>query len=140
LHFGNNPKGFDEFKILLGQGAYYNPRFITQKGDTMISGYVTDITTDLTLDWMKNRRDPKKPFMLMYLHKAPHRAWLPSEKYYTEFTKKIFPLPKTLFDDLKTRGTAAKTTEMGILKHMSLVNDTKLTPSTMYTLGLKRLE
>ncbi|MGB5388158.1 MAG: sulfatase-like hydrolase/transferase, partial [Eudoraea sp.] len=25
LHFGNNPKGFDEFKILPGQGDYYNP-------------------------------------------------------------------------------------------------------------------
>ena len=136
LHFGNNPKGFDEFKILPGQGAYYNPRFITQKGDTIIEGYVTDITTDLTLDWMKNRRDPNKPFMLMYLHKAPHRAWLPSEKHYKEFTKKTFPLPATLFDDYKTRGTAAKTAEMGILKHMSLVNDTKLTPATMAKLNL----
>ena len=29
LHFGNNPKGFDQFAILPGQGAYYNPEFIT---------------------------------------------------------------------------------------------------------------
>jgi arylsulfatase A-like enzyme len=137
LHFGNNPKGFDEFKILPGQGAYYNPKFITQKGDTIVEGYVTDITTDLTLDWMKNRRDPKKPFMLMYLHKAPHRAWLPSEKYYKEFTKKTFPLPTTLFDDYKTRGTASKTAEMRIFKHMSLINDNKLTPQTIKELGIK---
>ncbi|AUC83835.1 sulfatase [Polaribacter sp. ALD11] len=137
LHFGNNPKGFDEFKILPGQGAYYNPKFITQKGDTIINGYVTDITTDLTLDWMKNRRDPKKPFMLMYLHKAPHRAWLPSKKYFTEYTKKTFPLPATLFDDYKTRGTASKTAQMGIFKHMSLTNDNKLTPQTIKELGIK---
>lgn len=136
LHFGNNPKGFDEFKILPGQGDYYNPKFITQKGDTIIDGYVTDITTDLTLDWMKNRRDPKKPFMLMYLHKAPHRAWLPKEKYYKEFTKKTFPLPETLFDDYSTRGTAARTAEMGILKHMSLANDTKVYPEVMKALGI----
>ncbi len=136
LHFGNNPKGFDEFMILPGQGEYYNPKFISEKGDTIIKGYVTDITTDLTLDWMKNRRDPNKPFMLMYLHKAPHRAWLPTQKYYTEYTKKTFPLPETLFDDYKTRGSAAKTAEMGILKHMSLVNDNKLTPKTMKELGL----
>ena len=57
LHFGNNPKGFDEFKILPGQGDYYNPKFITKKGDTIIDGYVTDIITDITLDWMKNRKD-----------------------------------------------------------------------------------
>ena len=30
LHFGNSPKGFDEFKILPGQGTYYNPDFITK--------------------------------------------------------------------------------------------------------------
>tara|TARA_R110002012_G_scaffold318604_1_gene537327 strand:- start:10944 stop:12539 length:1596 start_codon:yes stop_codon:yes gene_type:complete len=137
LHFGNNPKGFDEFKILPGQGAYYNPKFITQKGDTIVEGYVTDITTDLTLDWMKNRRDPKKPFMLMYLHKAPHRAWLPSKKYYTEFTQKTFPLPATLFDGYETRGTASKTAEMGIFKHMSLTNDNKLTPETIKALGIR---
>ena len=87
LHFGNNPKGFDEFKILPDQGNYYNPDFITQKGDTTITGYVTDITTDLTLDWLEHRRDKSKPFLLMYLHKAPHRPWLPKEKYYKEFTK-----------------------------------------------------
>ncbi|WOD42815.1 sulfatase family protein [Hwangdonia lutea] len=138
LHFGNNPKGFDEFKILPGQGSYYNPRFITQKGDTIIKGYVTDITTDLTLDWMKNRRDPNKPFMLMYLHKAPHRAWLPNKKHYTEFTKKTFPLPETLFDDYNTRSTAAKTAEMGIFKHMSLINDVKLRPETVKELGIKQ--
>ena len=67
LHFGNNPKGFDEFKILPGQGDYYNPKFITQDGDTVITGYVTDIITDLTLDWMEKRRDTAKPFLLMYL-------------------------------------------------------------------------
>ena len=138
LHFGNNPKGFDEFKILPGQGSYYNPRFITQKGDTIIKGYVTDITTDLTLDWMKNRRDKKKPFLLMYLHKAPHRAWLPSEKYYKEFTQKTFPLPATLFDNFKTRETTAQPAEMGIFKHMSLINDTKLTPQTVKELGIKQ--
>ena len=138
LHFGNNPKGFDEFKILPGQGNYYNPRFITQKGDTIIKGYVTDITTDLTLDWMKNRRDKKKPFLLMYLHKAPHRAWLPSEKYYKEFTQKTFPLPTTLFDNFKTRETTAQPAEMGIFKHMSLINDTKLTPQTVKELGIKQ--
>lgn len=126
LHFGNTPKGFDEFKILPGQGDYYNPKFITSEGDTTVTGYVTDITTDLTLDWMEKRRDTSKPFMLMYLHKAPHRTWLPAERHYREYTKKTFPLPETLFDDYRTRGEAAKTAEMGILKEMQLRYDNKL--------------
>src|SRR5690606_28502495 len=127
LHFGNTPKGFDEFKILPGQGDYYNPNFITSEGDTTVTGYVTDIITDFTLDWLEKRRDTSRPFMLMYLHKAPHRTWLPAERHYREYTKKSFPLPETLFDDYRTRGEAAKTAEMGILKEMQLRYDNKLT-------------
>ena len=67
LHFGNNPKGIDEFKILPGQGNYYNPDFDTNEGRIKVEGYTTDIITDLTLDWMRNRRDPEKPFLLFYL-------------------------------------------------------------------------
>src|SRR6056300_1020452 len=85
LHFGNNPKGIDEFKILPGQGAYYNPDFNTNDGRIRIEGYTTDVITDLTMDWMKNRRDTEKPFLLFYLHKAPHREWLPAERHFKEF-------------------------------------------------------
>ncbi|WP_211211951.1 sulfatase-like hydrolase/transferase, partial [Flexithrix dorotheae] len=70
LHFGNNPKGVDDFKILPGQGHYINPTFITPQGDTTITGYVTDIITDLTINWLDEKRDKEKPFMMMYLHKA----------------------------------------------------------------------
>jgi len=136
LHFGNNPKGFDEFKILPGQGSYYNPKFITQKGDTIINGYVTDITTDLALDWLEHRRVPEKPFLLMYLHKAPHRAWYPDEKHYKEFTKKKFPLPATLFDDYEGR-VAAKTAEMNILNHMLLSYDNKIEEDVLKRLKVK---
>ena len=137
LHFGNNPKGFDEFKILPGQGDYYNPKFITQKGDTTITGYVTDIITDLTLDWFKKRRDTAKPFLLMYLHKAPHRSWLPAKRHYKEFTKKTFPLPETLFDDYASRGKAAETAEMNILKHMVLNYDNKISKELIAELNIK---
>ena len=100
LHFGNSPKGFDQFKILPGQGHYYNPDFITKKeGNITVEGYTTDIITDMTLDWLDQERDTTKPFMLMYLHKAPHREWLPPERHYKEFTKRTFPEPPTLFDD-----------------------------------------
>ena len=136
LHFGNNPKGFDEFKILPGQGDYYNPTFNTLEGDTTITGYVTDIITDLTLDWLQKRRDTSRPFLLMYLHKAPHRSWLPAERHYKEFTRKTFPLPETLFDDYTTRSKAAETAEMNILKHMVLNYDNKVLPEVIKELQI----
>ena len=105
LHFGNNPKGVDDFMILPGQGNYINPDFITKNGDTTrIEGYVTDIITDLTLDWMDQKRDTTKPFMLMYLHKAPHRPWWPRPDKFEEFLGKRFPEPETLFDDYENQG------------------------------------
>ena len=137
LHFGNNPKGFDEFKILPGQGTYYNPDFITKKeGKIRLEGYTTDIITDMTLDWLEEERDPNKPFLLMYLHKAPHREWLPAPRYFKEFTKKTFVEPETLFDDYEGRGTAAKTAEMNLLTHMNWAGDSKIYPEVMDELGI----
>ncbi len=134
LHFGNNPKGVDDFMILPGQGNYINPDFITNNGDTTITGYVTDIITDLTIDWFDKKRDPEKPFMMMYLHKAPHRPWWPSPEKFKEFSKKQFPEPETLFDDYENRGTAAKTAEMNVLNHMMYSHDSKIRPETIATM------
>ena len=135
LHFGNNPKGVDDFLILPGQGNYINPRFIGPKGDTIITGYVTDIITDLTLNWLDEKRDKSKPFMMMYLHKAPHRPWWPSPEKFAEFTQKTFPEPATLFDDYNNRGTAAKTAEMNLLNHMMYSHDSKIRPETLEAMG-----
>ena len=135
LHFGNNPKGVDNFMILPGQGDYINPDFITQKGDTTITGYVTDIITDLAINWLDKKRSKDKPFMMMYMHKAPHRPWWPSPEKFKEFNKKIIPEPESLFDDYKNRGTAAKTAEMNIFKHMMYSHDSKIRPETLSDMG-----
>ncbi len=131
LHFGNNPKGFDDFLILPGQGSYINPLFLGKDKDTIINGHVTDIITDLTLNWFKSKRDESKPFLMMYLHKAPHRPWWPTPEKFAEFYEKKFPEPETLFDDYSNRGTAARTAEMNILKHMQYMHDSKIRPETM---------
>lgn len=137
LHFGNNPRGIDEFKILPGQGRYYNPDFITNEGDLQVEGYTTDVITDLTLDWMQNRRDPEKPFLLFFLHKAPHREWLPAERHFREYINKTFPEPPTLFDDYEGRGSAAREAEMNILEHQNWAGDSKLDPEVMEELGIE---
>ncbi|WP_017446930.1 sulfatase [Gayadomonas joobiniege] len=129
LHFGNNPKGVDDFMILPGQGEYINPDFITPQGRVNKQGYVTDIITDETLNWLKYKRNKTKPFMLAYLHKAPHRSWWPRADKFAEFYQKEYPLPETLFDDYKTRGTAAKSAEMTISEYMLPSKDVKVDPA-----------
>ncbi|WP_372743971.1 sulfatase [Lutibacter sp.] len=137
LHFGNNPKGIDEFKILPGQGRYYNPIFNTNEGQITVEGYVTDIIMDMTLDWLKENKENDQPFMLFSMQKAPHREWLPAPRHFKEYTKKTFIEPETLFDDYEGRGSAAKTAEMNLLKHMNWAGDAKIYPELMKELGLK---
>ncbi len=137
LHFGNNPKGFDQFKILPDQGSYYNPDFITKnEGNIKVEGYVTDIITDMTLDWLQKERKADQPFLLMYLHKAPHREWLMAERHLQDYTNKTFPEPATLFDDYSGRGSAAREAEMNLLKHMNWSGDSKLYPEVLDEMGI----
>ena len=135
LHFGNNPKGVDEFVILPGQGWYINPDFVTPRGDTTIQGHATEIITDLTLDYLERQRESEEPFMLMYLHKAPHRPWWPSPEKFAEFYEKEFPEPETLFDDYEGRGTAARTAQMNLLTHMQYGHDSKVYPEVEAAMG-----
>ena len=84
-----------------------------------IEGYVTEIITDVALDWLKNGRDKSKPFLLMCHHKAPHREWEPALKNLPLFEGVKFPEPPTLFDDYAGRGKAEHQQDMMIATTMN---------------------
>src|SRR5829696_298527 len=50
-HLGSDPTGFDFWQVLPGQGIYYNPPMIKMGETSKITGYVTDIITDASLEW-----------------------------------------------------------------------------------------
>ncbi len=126
-HLKSEPQGFDVWKVLRGQGHYYNPDFRVPGGpDVRIEGYATDIITDMTLDWLKNQRDPNRPFLIMCQHKAPHRNWMPPPEYLTLYDGMEIWEPPTLFDDYSTRASPAREQEMEIARHMRDVEDLKL--------------
>ncbi|MGI9429678.1 MAG: sulfatase-like hydrolase/transferase, partial [Bythopirellula sp.] len=78
-HLGHKhqPVGFDYWHLLHTQGYYYQPKFVTPVGVQQHVGYVTDLITQYTLQWLEEGRERDKPFMLMMQHKAPHRPWDP---------------------------------------------------------------
>ena len=88
-------------------------------------GYITNLTTDFAINWLDNR-DKTKPFFLVYQQKAPHRNWLPEEKYYHLFDSTKFPVPANYFDDYSTRTKAAREQEMEIAGDMHPAYDLKL--------------
>lgn len=127
-HLVTDPTGFDFWEILPGQGVYYNPDFLTPDGRVRVDGYTTDIITDKAIDWLANRRDKSKPFVLMCQHKAPHRAWDPPPRYLHLFDGVTFPEPPTLFDDYQGRCSGAAEQEMTIARHMLPGHDLKIEP------------
>ncbi len=130
-HLGSDPTGFDFWQILPGQGAYYNPPMIKNGEQIKVSGYVTDIITDVSLEWLK-QRDKSKPFLLMSQHKAPHREWLPALRHLNADKDRVYPEPETLFDDYSGRGIAERDQDMTIAKTMH-ERDLKLAPPNQLT-------
>lgn len=125
IHLPGSPKGFDYYNVLPGQGEYYNPIFIENGEKKNHSGYVTSLTTEFAINWLNNIRDKSKPFCLLYHQKAPHRTWLPEEKYLNLYEDIEFPLPENYFDDYSGRGTAAHEQEMRIDEIMIWGRDLK---------------
>ncbi|MEG1615786.1 MAG: sulfatase [Bacteroidales bacterium] len=125
-HLSSLPQGFDHYEILIGQGDYFNSTFIVDGEKTPSEGYVTDVITDKTINWLDSRADKEKPFALMYYHKAPHRNWLPAPRHMGMFNDKVFPEPANLFDDYETRGRAAREQEMELDRHFREGWDLKL--------------
>jgi arylsulfatase A-like enzyme len=117
-HLVTDPTGFDEWHILPGQGEYYNPPMIHNGKKVTHPGYVTDIITDLSLDWLRGR-DKSKPFLLMCQHKAPHREWLPATRHLNHDRDRKYPEPETLFDDYSGRGLAEHDQDMTIARTMT---------------------
>jgi arylsulfatase A-like enzyme len=126
-HLKSEPTGFDHWDVLKGQGPYYNPLMIRNGERRKLTGYTTDIITDLSLEWLEGGRDPDRPFLMMCQHKAPHRNWQPGPDHLTLYDGETIPEPTTLFDDWSGRGTAAREQEMTIARHLT-ENDLKLVP------------
>lgn len=119
-HLESKPVGFDHWEILPGQGDYYNPRFLTPSGDRTESGYVSDVITAKSIDWMKARAG--RPWLLLMGHKAPHRTWMPRVSQ-VDAPLVRFPEPPTLRSTLDSLCSAAKTVSMSVGRNMRTRED-----------------
>ena len=126
-HMGNTSTETDYWCLLPGQGVYNNPTFSSTTGAVSRAGYVADVVTDLSLEWL-NARDRTKPFMLMVYHKPPHRPWIPPARYAHLLDGVSIPEPNTLFDDYSQRASVHKEQKMSIDKDMDLSVDLKVHP------------
>ncbi len=124
-HLRESPEAFDYYNVLPGQGKYHDPVLYSRdegelkevRFDSRLTrevrikeykGHSSDVLTDITLDWLKNKRDKNKPFFLMHHFKAPHDMYENAERY-NDYLKDVdIPMPVTGYEprwgSVATRG------------------------------------
>lgn len=124
-HLVSRPQGFDEYKILIGQGEYYNPRFTNGTDTVRETGYSSTLITDHALSVIDRVKDADQPFFMMLHHKAPHRNWMPELKHLKAYPEETFDIHPTFHDTYENRSQAARIQDMEI-RNMYRSGDMKL--------------
>ena len=119
-HLHSQPVGFDYYKVLPGQGLYFNPLLKeigkpwqdANEGGEPHEGHSSDVIGSETLAWLKEKRSPDKPFFLMCHFKAPHGLWEYNASASKTYMKaSTYPSPTAYLRippiDLKDRGHTA---------------------------------
>jgi len=110
-HLKELPATYDYYKVLPGQGTYFDPFFYESghgKKRVRMKGHSTDCIMDAALDWFKHRRDPNKPFLFNLHFKAPHDYFEYAPRYEHYLEDVSIPEPLSLWKrgngSLATRG------------------------------------
>ncbi len=98
------PPNFDYYKVLPGQGKYFDTEFRIQGDKPWPQNLVqypgrhsSDVITDSTLEWFKNHRDPDKPFFVCHQYKAPHDYFESAPRYDSYLADIDIPEPESLW-------------------------------------------
>ncbi len=107
-HLKEEPTGFDYYKVLPGQGRYFNPVFKTAenweyggKGGVEQEGFSTDIIGDESIEWINNQ-DPDTPFFLMTHFKATHEPFHYPKRHENLLEDVELPEPVSLYEPYPT--------------------------------------
>jgi len=111
-HLKAEPGAFDYYQVLESQGTYFDPEFRTRgakpwpENETQYQGHSSDVVTDLSIEWLKNRSSDK-PFFLMHQFKAPHDMFQYAPRYEDFLAAETIPEPDDLYGVAKTFGSIA---------------------------------
>lgn len=138
-HLHDEPAAFDYYCVFPVQGKYFNPTFRVQgpqpwpKNTIKRKGHSSDIVADLTLDWLKNKRDKNKPFFLMPQFKAPHDDFEFAPRYKDYLEDKWIPEPASMYyngnngsvatrgkNDSLTRIIGSSVSKRNLIRHKGL--------------------
>jgi N-acetylglucosamine-6-sulfatase len=93
--------GFDYWLSFKGQGVYNDPELNENGVKKKVKGYITDILTDKTIDFLSKNKD--NPFCVQLWHKACHGPFTPAERHKYAFPEAILKEPASWNIDLSDR-------------------------------------
>ncbi len=95
-HASDDPQlGFDRWVSFRGQGVYYDPTLNIDGEQKEVEGYITDLLTDYTLEWLDEiNRD--QPFFAYLSHKAVHAEFEPAERHEGMYEDIDIPKPASM--------------------------------------------
>lgn len=136
-HLKMQPAGFDYYNVLRGQGRYNNPILYElgrdfKSGGREHKGHSTDVITDLSLDWLRNRNAPEKPFCLMCHFKAVHEPFYSHDRYRDLYAGQEFPEPEDLFWPESPQGKRFDGWPLEILAERYLKNPGRYAPPRLF--------
>ncbi len=91
--------GFDRWVSFRGQGVYRDPELNIDGDVRREQGYITDVLTDFTVDWLRERSG--RPFCLYLSHKAVHSDFIPAHRHSGLFADIPIEPPPSIDDTLE---------------------------------------
>ena len=144
-HLKQEPN-FDYYKVLPGQGKYFDTVFRVQGDKQWPNNTVThegqhssDAITDSTLAWFENEYDAEKPFFVCHQFKAPHDFFENAPRYQDYLADVDIPEPSTLYDVPSSFGSLATRGFMDELMPHIGTSIGKRNPRRSYAVDLMRL-
>ena len=109
-HLKERPSAFEYYKVLPGQGKYFDPVFFETDTDGLVQmqGHSTDCITDCALAWVRSKRNRDRPFFLKLHFKAPHDFFEFAPRYKAHLEDVEIPEPASLYHNRKHGSLATR--------------------------------
>ena len=146
-HLKEQPN-FDYYNVLTKhgqQGSYFDP-YLTETGmnfkeegdlayeGKQYKGHSSDIITDISIDWLKNKMDKSKPFILFHQFKAPHDDFEFAPRYLDYLEDTHIPEPASLYENGNNGSVATRGNKDSLI---NVIGSSVSKRNTIRSMGLR---
>jgi N-acetylglucosamine-6-sulfatase len=111
-HHARPRPGFDYWLSFKGQGVYNDPELNINGDVVKEKGYITDILTNKTIEFLSENKD--KPFCIQLWHKACHGPFTPAERHKDAAPDGTFQEPASWSIDFSDRPLWQRRAKYGV--------------------------